>query len=141
MDWRSDFMEAKYHLTVANRMMNAYNEYPEKRFLVGIINESAKCAGKLVRSFLILSKTKGDLKTFQNKVGRKYLNEIIIKNISKILEVQEAQKNSPIEFAKKEKIIFLINGEYKILTVNRIEEFLKSIDEGVRIFNNVCRHI
>ncbi|MCK4997826.1 hypothetical protein KAS08_06000 [Candidatus Pacearchaeota archaeon] len=141
MDWRSDFIEAKYHLNITDRMIKGYEEYPEKRFLVGVINESAIAARKLIRSFLIFDNKKGNLKTFQKNIAPKYLDNKTIENISKILEVQTAQKNSPIEFAKEEKIIFLINGKWKILTIERIEEFIKSIHEGVRVFNNVCRHI
>ena len=37
-----DYIEAKYHLAVAERMIKSYSEYPEKRFLVGIINEAAR---------------------------------------------------------------------------------------------------
>jgi len=141
MDWRSDFIEAKYHLSIANRMIEGYKEYPEKRFLIGVINESAITAGKLVRSFLIFENKKGNLQTFQNKIAPKYLDNSTTENILKMLEIQKAQKISPIEFAKGEKIILLINGQYKILTVNRIKEFLRSIDDGVNVFNNVCRQI
>ena len=141
MDWRSDFIEAKYHLSVAKRMMAGYIEYPEKRFLIGVINESAKCAGKLVRSFLIFEDKKGDLRTFENKVAPKYLTNETVKGIIKMLEVERAQKISPIQFAKGDKIILLINNKYRVVTVDRLKEFLKSIDEGIRQFNNICRHI
>lgn len=141
MDWRSDFIEAKYHLSVANRMLKTYEEYPEKRILVGVINESAKGAGKLVRSFLILNNAKGNLKTFLKSVAPKYLNRQIAEHIVKMLEIEKAQKISPIEFARKEKIILLINGKYRILTAGRLKEFVKSIDEGIRIFDGICRQV
>lgn len=141
MDWRSDFIEAKYHLNVANRMLQGYEEYPEKRFLIGIINEGAKAAAKIVRSFLIFDKTRGDLGTFTKKIAPKYLEKNIVEHIAKILEVQHAQKISPIEFAKGGKIILLINGKYRILTVTRLNEFVKSIDESVRVFDAICRQV
>lgn len=141
MDWRGDFIEAKYHLSIANRMFGTYEKYPEKRILIGIINESAKASAKLVRSFLIFSDIKGNLRTFVNTVAPKYLDELTIEHIIKMLEVERAQKNSPIEFAKGEKIILLINEKYRILTTNRLKEFVKSIDEGIRIFDKICRQV
>ena len=134
MDWRTDFFEAKYHLAVAERMMKGYGEYPEKRFLVGVINESAKAVSRLIRAFLIYDVSKGDLKTFLDKVAPKYLNGITCENLMKTLEVERAQRISKIEFAKGDKIILLINGEYKILTATRIEEFVKSIGDGIAAF-------
>lgn len=135
MNWQADFFEAKYHLAVAKRMLKTYEEYPEKRFLVGVINESAKATSRLIRSFLIYNRQKGNLKTFLRKVAPKYLDKTTTENLVKTLEVQRAQKTSRIEFAKKDKIILLINGKYRFLTATRIKEFVKSIDDGIATFS------
>lgn len=135
MDWKLDFIEAKYHLSVAKRMMDNYREYPEKRFLVGIINETAKATSKLIRAFLIYDEIKfKNLKRFFELVAPKYLDKETSDNLFKIFEVEQAQKISPVEFTKGENIILLIHGKYRFLTVNRIVEFIKSVDNGIIAF-------
>jgi len=135
MDWKLDFIEAKYHLSVAKRMMNSYGEYSEKRFLVGIINETARATSKLIRAFLIYDKIKvKNLKVFFKLIVPKYLDRETSNNLFKILEVEKAQKISPIEFTRGDKIILLINGKYRFLTINRIEEFMKSVSNGIVAF-------
>ena len=142
MDWMTDFIEAKYHLAVAERMMKGYQEYPEKRFLVGVINESAKATSKLIRAFLIYEKIrKGNLNKFLKKIAPKYLDDTICENLVKTLEVERAQKISPIELAKGEKIILLINGKYRFLTAKRIEEFVKSVSIGIMAFPGNFRQV
>ena len=135
MDWKADFYEAKWHLSVANRMLESYGGYSEKRFLVGVIREGAKAAGKLVRSFLIRDGVKGDLETFLKKVAPKYLDEATIGNLVKILEVERAQRISKVEFVRRDKIILLIEGKYQILTVARLKEFINSVEVAVENFS------
>ena len=130
-----DFYEAKWHLSVANRMLESYDGYFEKRFLVGVIREAAKAAGKLVRSFLIREGVKGDLKIFLKKVAPKYLDEVVAGNLVKILEVERAQRISRVEFVRRGKIILLIDGKYRILTVVRLKEFINSIEVAVENFS------
>lgn len=142
MDWRVDFMEAKYHLAVAERLMKGYEEYPEKRFLVGVINESAKAVSKLIRAFLIYEgvSKKGSNKFF-TKIAPKYLDKTIRVNLIKTLEIEKAHRTSSIEFAKGENIILLIRGKYRFLTVDRIKEFLVSIHDGISAFPTDFRQI
>lgn len=134
MSYKEEIIGAKYHMSVCKRMVGLYDEYPEKRVLVGVINEAAKAAGKLVRAFLIFDNTRGSLKTFKKKVAPKYLDYLVTENIIRILNVQNAQKKSPIEFSRGEKIILMIDGKYRILTVDRLKEFVKSIDETISTF-------
>ena len=134
MDYMPDFMEAKYHLAVAKRMLVTYDEYPEKRVLVGVIREGAKASSRLIRSFLIVSGVKGGVDVFSRLVANRYLDEAISENLVKILEVERAQRSSPVEFTRNGKIILLIDGKYRILTVERIREFVNSIELGVERF-------
>ena len=128
MDYMIYFMEARYHLAVAERMIEGYREYPEKRFLIGIVNEGAKATSKLIRAFLIYDGIKkGNLKKFLESVAPKYLDKITIQNLVKFLEIERAQKVSRIEYAKDDKIILLIRGNYRILTASRIQEFVGSV--------------
>jgi len=133
-DYMGDFMEAKYHLAVAERMFKTYEEFPEKRILVGVINEGAKAAGKLVRAFLIKDGVRGGIEEFLGKVAPKYLDSVNTENLMKMLEVEKTQKVSRVEFARGEKIIFLINGEYRVVTVSRLREFVESISSVMSIF-------
>jgi len=135
MDYMGDFMEARYHLAVAERMLDGYEEYPEKRFLIGVINEAAKAASRIVRGFLVYDGVRGGINVFLKKVAPKYLDDVTIRNLVKILEVERAQKVSPVEFAKGDKIILLIRGKYRVLTVSRIREFVKSVGDAVSKFS------
>jgi len=135
MDYMVDFIEAKYHFTIADRMLKNYAEYPEKRFLVGVINEGAKAASRLIRAFMIYDNVKrGNLKKFIHDVAPKYLEARDVDNLVKILEVERAQKVSRVEFAKGDKIILLIGGKYRILTISRLTEFLVSISNILDTF-------
>ena len=154
MDWRADFIEAKYHLTVAKRMMRGYIEYPEKRFLIGVINESSKSASSLIRAFLIYEQMNivGNKFLVKNnkkelgledffKIASKYLEITTYENLMKIFEIKKARKISTIELAKVEKIILLIEGKYRVLTVTRINEFIDSIRDGIIAFPGNVRQV
>lgn len=140
MDYMVDFVEAKYHLVVARRMMKSYREYPEKRFLVGVINEEARVASRIIRAFLIYEGVRGGMKKFLSFAG-KYLDDSTIENLGRILEVERAQKVSPVEFSKDNKVILLIDGKYRILTVERLNEFLKSLEKAVLEFPGNFRQV
>jgi hypothetical protein len=137
MEWDEDFVNAKYHLAVAKRMMASYREYPEKRFLVGVINEAARAVSRLVRAFLIYENCRGDWKG----VVSKYLDGVTIENLVKILEIEKAQRVSPVEFVKRGKIVLLVDGKYRVLTVDRISEFIGSIGDGIVGFPGNFRQV
>ena len=134
VDWRVDFFEARWHLDVAKRMLNNYEEFPEKGMLVGAIKEGARAAGKLVRALLIFDKTRGDLGIFIKRVAPKYLDVGSVENLVRMLEVERAQRVSRVEFAKGSDIILLIDGKWKILKISRIREFVKSINDIINNF-------
>jgi hypothetical protein len=140
MDYMIDYMDARYHLSVCERMMRDYGEYPDKRFLVGVINEAARCVSRLIRSFLIYDGIKGGLNEFLN-VASKYLDRGIIDNLLKVLEIEKAQRVSPVEFSRKNQIILLIDGKYRVLKISRLVEFLKSVRDGVDKFPGKYRQI
>jgi len=146
MNSQENLINSKYHLSVVKRMYENYKIYEDKRFIVGIINELAKSSSNMIKAYLIIEKDYSsnhlkNLKIFSNKVGPKYLNKKIIENILKSLEIQRAQKESPIEFSKEDKIIFLINGKYKFLTLKRLEEFINSVEIGILKLPKICRQI
>ena len=128
-----DLMEAKYNLAVAKRMLATYDEYPEKRVLIGVINGGARAASRLIRSFLIAFDVKGGINAFR-KVGAEYLDEITMENVVKILEVERAQKSSSVQFSRNDKMILLIEGRYRVLTAERIREFVCSVEMGISKF-------
>ena len=146
MNSQENLINSKYHLSVVKRMYENYKTYEDKRFIVGIINELAKSSSNMIKAYLIIEKDYSsnhlkNLKIFSNKVGPKYLDKKIIENILKSLEIQRAQKESPIEFSKEDKIIFLINGKYKFLTLKRLEEFINSVEIGILKLPKICRQI
>jgi hypothetical protein len=135
MDYMVDFIEAKYHLAVAERMIEGYREYPEKRFLVGVINEGAKAVSRIIRAFFVYyGISGGNLDKFLMEVAPKHFDSVTSENLMKMLEVEKAQKISPIEFIKGDKIILLIHGKYRVLTASRIVEFIKSAGVAISKF-------
>jgi len=134
MDWRTDFYEARWHLDVAVRMLKVYDEYPEKRVLVGVIREAAKCAGNLVRAFLIFDNTHGNLRTFVDKVSPKYLRAESSEDLVRVLEIEKAQRVSRVEFVKKDAILLEDSGEWKILKISRLRELINNINDIVSNF-------
>jgi len=135
VDWRNDFYEARYHFEITKRMLEVYDSYPEKRVLVGVIREGAKAAGKLVRSFLIREGVKGNLKIFLKEVAPKYLDGVTTENLVKMLEIEKAQRMSKVEFVRKDKIILLVGGCYRVLTVARLREFVDSVGNVIENFS------
>ncbi|GEM_PF-652285 len=137
-----NLINAKYHLAIAQRLFENYANYEEKRFLVGVINESALAVGALVRGYLILEgkggrNSKKNLQIFISEIAPKYFDEIIVDNLRKVLEIEKAQRLSPIEFSKKDKIILLVEGEYRFLKAERFKEFLNSAELAIRRFSEV----
>ena len=130
---QEDYISAKYHLAVTKRLFENYGSYSEKRLIVGVINELARASSKIIRAYLLHEK-KRQLKDFIETIGLKYLDKLTIDNLVKILEIERAQKISPVEFAKGNKIILLVDSKYKILTVDRLGEFIESCQKAIERF-------
>ena len=137
MDYREALINAKYHLAVAERMFGNYREFADKRFLVGVINELAKSVSDLRRGVLI---REGGEDFFGN-VAPKYLDDIMRMNLFKVLEVAKAYRSSPISYDRNGKIILLIDGKYRFLTVERIGEFVKSVRDSLSVFTEKFRQV
>ena len=138
-DFDEVLVNAKYHLAVAERMYSGYGEFSDKRFLIGVINESARAVSNLIKAFLIREGLGGkdslkNMGIFMDDVAPRYLDDVTLENLFKVLEIERAQKVSPVEYAKGDKIILLIGGKYRFLTVGRIGEFIESIKEGIAQF-------
>ncbi len=131
MEWDENFVNAKYHLAVVERMMRSYGEVGDKRFLIGIIREAAKSVSFLIKSF-----TKDSCEDVKS-VLLKYVDGVTCENLFKVLEIARAQRSSPIEYARGDKIILLVNGKYRILTAERIGEFVGSIRKCIEKFREV----
>ena len=128
MDWRTDFYEARYHLDIAKRMLGSFDEYGGKRFLIGVIREGAKAAGRLVRAFLIRDEVKGDLSTFMSKVAPKHLSDVEICGIVGILNLERDQRRARVEFLKKGKILLEVDGGWRVLEISRLREIVAIMD-------------
>ena len=134
-----DLIDAKYHLSVGERMYKSYSHFEEKRFLVGVINSLARASSALIRAYLLFEGKSGgrsehNLRIFMKKVGPRYLDTETVSNIFRTLEIEKAQKTSHVEFARGDKIILLVNGNYKFLTSERLQEFIDSVKIGITDF-------
>ena len=137
MDYREEFYAARWHLDVAKRMMVGFDEYGSKRFLIGVIRELAKAAGKLVRAFLIREGTRGNLQTFMNDVAPRYLSEEEICGIVGILNLERDQKLARVEFVRNDKVLLEVEGKWKVLEVSRLREIIGYIGSVVENFRQV----
>jgi len=145
-DFNEELINARYHLAVADRMYKGYDKFTDKRFLVGVINELSKAVSNLIKAFLIYEGFRGgnslkNMSIFMKTVAPKYFDKLTRENLFKVLEIERAQKDSPIEYAKDGKIILLIRGTYRFLTATRIEELIKSMKKGIVAFPRNFRHI
>ena len=134
--YTENLVNAKYHLKIAERLIKGYEDFNEKRFLTGTINELSKSSLNLIKSLLLIEKKGGkdhdkNISIFQKKVAPKYFNKETTENILKTIELEIAQKNSKIEYAKGDKMILLVGGKYKIITSKRIVEFKDSIKKAI----------
>jgi hypothetical protein len=140
-EWDEQLILSKYHLSVAQRMFNNFSNYETKRFLSTALNELALSTSSLVNASLIYFHKKNNqripispkarIEIFK-KNGEKTFNKEFVQNTLKIFEIKKAQKNSPIEFLKKDKIILLDNGKYKTLTTKRLNELLTSLENNIK---------
>ena len=142
--WDFQLIQAKYHKEIVDKLIKDFKDYEEKRFLIGILNELALSVSHLINSFLIyaminnnyiLSK-KSDLrlKDFKNKIGRNYLSLNLIMDLLKIIELKKMQKNSPIQFFKKDKLVFLSRGIYITLSFEVLFKLNESLGLSIKNF-------
>lgn len=134
MDYREEIFSARWHLDVAGRMMTGFDEYGSKMYLSGAIRELAKAAGKLVRAFLIMDSTKGDLETFRRKVGLKYLDLERVGVLCKVLELERGQRVARAELLKRGEVLFEVDGNWRVLKIERLKYFVDVVDEIARSF-------
>lgn len=138
-EWDEQLMWAKYHLSVARRLLDNFENYESKRFLSSCMTEMAMAATGLVNSYLIYfhirdgsvvpKKSKDRVEVFERKGDKR-----VVENILKIFEIRRAQKNSPIELLRGDKILLLDRGEYKALTRERLRELMVNLERDVNSF-------
>jgi len=146
--WDEQLVRSKYHLSVARRLYDNFQNYEGKRFLSSSLTEMARGSACLVNAVLIYShhkdktripvSAKARLEIFE-KAGNKMLGEKWTANILLIFKIKKAQRESPIELLKKDKVLLLDHGEYKALTVKRMEEVLLLLEEAVGKFSEVSK--
>jgi hypothetical protein len=144
MPWDESLIRTKYHLSIAERMYKSFPVFEEKRFIIGVIKELAKAVGYLIRAFLIRSATSGEitisknahknLRIFSRDIAPKYLDGRKSQDLVKILEIEKAQKDSPVEFLRGDQIGFLVGDRYKFLRSERLGYFLSSTRDILKEF-------
>ncbi len=137
---QESYINAKYHLAVAERLFENYKSYSEKRLIVGVINELAKATSNIIRVYLFFGK-KRKIKDFVENIGPNYLDRLTIDNLMKILEIEVAQKMSPVEFSRENNIILLVDGKYRFLTIDRLGDFMGSCELAINKFSLIFRQI
>lgn len=143
--WDEQVMWAKYHLSTSKRLFENFSNYETKRFLSSCLTEMALSATSFVNAVLLCAVEKDSLRVAQNPQKRveqfrrfcgKKLHDVNTAAIVKIFEVKRAQKNSPIELLRQDKILLLDDGEYRAITKERIKELIDSLEQNIRIFEN-----
>jgi hypothetical protein len=144
--WDEQLMWAKYHYSVAKRLYENFSNYETKRFLTGCLNEMALSATNFVNAFLIYShvnngvkipkKSSTRMRIFE-KEGGKILGDDVVKNTFDVFNIRRAQKNSPVELLRGNKILLLDKGEYRALTFERVGGLLNGAGEGLKSFGKI----
>ena len=73
------------------------------------------------------------------KASNKDIGTKLTKDILTVFIIRRAQKDSPVELLKKDKILLLDNGQYRALTKERLKELLDGIDLYCRRFTEVTK--
>lgn len=145
-EWDEQLIRARYHLSVAKRLFENFSNYEVKRFLSGSLNEMALCGTFFVNSFLIYLNVKRGIripreaqkriKVF-SKEAKKMFSEELSENILIVFDIKKAQKKSPIEFLRKDKVILIDKGEYKAITIKRLNELIVNLEKIIKEFSKI----
>lgn len=139
--WDEQLMWSKYHLSTSKRLFDNFSNYETKRFLSSCLNELALSASSYVNTILLMAKVNEGITISKDpkkrivqfiKIHDKKLNKEKTKKVLKIFEVKHAQKNSPVEMLKNDKIILLDKGEYKAITKERIKELIENLENCIK---------
>ncbi len=142
--WDESLTWAKYHLRITKRLIENYYNYEEKRFIIGIINEIALTTSHTINAYLLYShKTQNTklsilaserIKTFKTKITPKLIPRIESNQLIRILNIKKAQKASPIQYQKNEKILLLIKEEYQTISIKELTQLTNSLENTIKTF-------
>lgn len=76
-----------------------------------------------------------NIETFFVKIAPRYFDKRQIYIVKKVLGLWKRQKFSPVEFARKDKLVIYEKGEYSIIDLEDIQELI----EGMRTALDVMR--
>jgi hypothetical protein len=125
----NDLIFAEEKIKNSKRIITeTYNLIPEKRLLILSLKN-------LHQALLILKpKTKKEIKIFQEKLTQE--QKEILEEIKKLML---ATKNNIIEFKRENKVVFLSkNLNTRILTKSKVEQYLKTTQEILKIRQKMC---
>ena len=138
--WNQNLMLAKYHYSVCERLFENFKNYETKRFLSATIKEATISLMHLMNSVIIYHQGKEKINLKKNpvelfkKIGMEYYPTKLIENLIVLLRINKDQKDSPIEILRGDKILYLIEGEYRTLTYDRLNNLLSSLNEAIKQF-------
>jgi hypothetical protein len=136
--WTEQIVMARYHLSVFGRLIEYYNEAPEKRFFIGALNELTRSATNLINAVLMQAESDCRIKVVKNPdknlksfgaVAENYLKNP--ETIFEILRIKGDYKKSPVSYDKGGEVLFLVDGKYKVLTLSKLVELAKSLTGGM----------
>lgn len=133
MEHRESFFMAKYHLSVAERMLKNYRSFPDKRTFLGILSETHKGVLSLIKSYLIYEGSENDFHSFK-RIGEKYLDAETCSNLLKVPEIWKSYKNSPVDYQRNNMVIIIEGERYRVLTFERLENLTASLKKGILDF-------
>jgi len=106
------FETAKSHLENAEHMLHInFKIFRELRIMPKILEEMNKCVFFL----------------FPWMYKKDFFEKDDLKNIWKIVKLNSIHKKSCLEFARKDKLVILLNDGYEVLNENVLEELLNSL--------------
>lgn len=141
--WDFQLIQAKYHFQITKKLFEDFKNYEEKRLLIGIINELAISTSHIINSYLIYSMIKNKTKISKNnnkrlkdfqEISKKHLTLNTTLDLLEIIEVKRMQKNSAIQFFKKNKLILLKKTTYKTISIKELNKLKNSLDKAIKEF-------
>ncbi len=136
--WTEQVIMARYHLRVFDRLIEYYEESPEKRFFIGALNELSRAAANLINAILMQAESAGQIKIVKSPeknlrnfrgIASEYLDSPEI--IFEILKIKGDHKKSPVQFDRGGEVLFVIEGKYKVLTLNKLKDLSKGLSSSM----------
>lgn len=142
-EWKIKLEEAKKEMLSAERLyFIGISVLKDSRILIKILNELLKASFHLIEAHLKFEKKNFKDKIdgviyFLRKIAPKYLTDEEKKDFTNLLKFSKMQKETPLEFVRKERLIIYYNGKYEAITKDKIlnySKILRKLSKPLDIF-------